>query len=179
MISSNSFISDEDPEGPETPNDFAFGLSAKFPTFLWPLKVSHSHFQCPKPAECTLPSAPTHLSSVSKMSPAMTSSHSSASQSTPSSPLRLHSHARHFQSAHHHLLSSPLLPSLPQPSLHTGTHLCRRCEAHQSEAGQVTCTSLLGSLLLRQQPAQSMCVKLLGKQSCLTLTSMASALFFK
>ena len=43
----------------------------------------------------------------------------------------------------------------------------------------MTCTSLLGSLLLRQQPAQSMCVKLLGKQSCLTLTSMASALFFK
>lgn len=163
VISSNSFISDEDPEGPETPNDFAFGLSAKSPTFLWPPKVSHSHFQCPNPAECTLPSAPTHLPSVSKMSPALTSSHSSASQSTLSSPLRLHSHACHFQSARHHLLSSPLLPSLPQPSLHTSTSLCRRREAHQSEAGQVTCPSLLGSLLLQQQPAQNVCVKLPGE----------------
>lgn len=171
MTSSNSFISGEDPEGPETPNDFAFGLSAKFPTFLWPLKVSHSHFQCPKPAKCTLPSASTHLPSVSKMSPAITLSHSSASQSIPPSPLRLHSHARHFWSACHLLLSSPLLPSLLQPLHHTSTGLFGKRDAHQPEAGKVTCTALLGSLLLQQQPAQGMCVKFPGKRSCLMLTS--------
>ena len=170
MTSSNSFISGEDPEGPETPNDFAFGLSAKLPPFLSSLKVSHSHFQCPKPAKCILQSAPTHLPSVSKMSPAITLSHSSASQSTLSSPLRLHSHACHFWSACH-LLSSPLLPSLLQPLHHTSTGLFGKREAHQPEAGKVTCTSLLGSLLLQQQPAQGMCVKFPGKRSCLMLTS--------